>query len=181
MMQLTAGDLHFLGDSEKERRQDYCLHGNVFLGIDGTVLCDGGEWCVSASALRFMRSVFDDHIPTSGEQMIPCCGHFMIPSEDGKTVDIIGCSNGIDFDVIHENGGITIKTADGEKFFIDCGEYRRAVTEYAGQVERFLSNPPARIFDDDWDRAAVSAFRNEWTELRQRLSTSVLPFPGIFL
>lgn len=180
-MQLTAGDLHFLGDTEKERRQDYCLHGNVFLGIDGTVLCDGGEWCVSASALRFMRSVFDDHVPASGEQIIPCCGHFMIPSEDGKTVDIIGCSNGIDFDVIHENGGITIKTADGGKFFVDCREYRRAVTEFACQIERFISNSPARIFDDDWDRAAVSAFRNEWAELRQRLFPSDLPFPGIFL
>lgn len=180
-MQLTAGDLHFLGDTEKERRQDYCLHGNVFLGIDGTVLCDGGEWCVSASALRFMRSVFDDHVPASGEQIIPCCGHFMIPSENGKTVDIIGCSNGIDFDVIHENGGITIKTADSKKLFVDCREYRRAVTGFAGQIEQFISNSPSRIFDDDWDRAAVSAFRNEWAELRQRLSPSDLPFPGIFL
>ena len=58
MIHLTAADLHFLGDNEKERRRDLCLHGSVFLSIDGTVLCDGGEWCVSASVLRFMRSVF---------------------------------------------------------------------------------------------------------------------------
>ena len=48
MIHLTAADLHFLGDNEKERRRDLCLHGSVFLSIDGTVLCDGGEWCVSA-------------------------------------------------------------------------------------------------------------------------------------
>lgn len=181
MIHLTAADLHFLGDNEKERRRDLCLHGSVFLSIDGTVLCDGGEWCVSASALRFMRTVFVDHISASGDQMIPCCGHFMIPSGDGKTVDIVGCSNGIDFDVIHESGGITVKTADGEKFFVNCSEYRRAVTGFAGQIEQFISNSPSRIFDDDWDRAAVSVFRNEWTALRQRLSPSDLPFPGIFL
>ena len=43
--------------------------------------------------------------------MIPCCCHFMIPSGDGKTVDIVGCSNGIDFDVIHESG---VFREDGE-------------------------------------------------------------------
>ena len=45
----------------------------------------------------------------------------MIPSGAGKTVDIVGCSNGIDFDVIREGGGITVRTADGRIFLTDPG------------------------------------------------------------
>lgn len=180
MIHLTAADLHFLGDNEKERRRDLCLHGSVFLSIDGTVLCDGGEWCVSASALRFMRSVFVDHISASGEQMIPCCGHFMIPSGDGKTVDIVGCSNGIDFDVIHESGGITVKTADGRIFLTDPGEYRRAVTGYSKEIGRFMQNQPARVIDDRWERSAFAAFCEEWNTLSERLTDTVTPVNSTF-
>ena len=36
----------------------------------------------------------------------------MIPSEDKLSVNIVGCNNGIDFNIIHEEENIAIITAD---------------------------------------------------------------------
>lgn len=114
MIELRAEDLHFLGDTEESRREDYCVHGNVIFKLDNDIIECGEDWCVSASAVRFMRSVLNNHFSGAEEHMIPCCGHFLIPSEDGKTVRIIGCNNGVDFDVIHEEENVRIRTKNKE-------------------------------------------------------------------
>ena len=170
MIQLVATNLHFLGDDDKSKRHDCCLHGDVLFVIDDTVIEDGGEWCVSASAIRFMRSVLQDHISGQEEHMIPCCGHFMIPDEDGKSVQINGCVNGVDFDVFHEEGHIIIKTAEGKSFCVNFEEYREAVLLFAKQIELFMRNAPARIFSSDFERNGFNAFRNEWFLLKERIN-----------
>ena len=139
--------------------------------IDGDVIENGGNWCVTASAIRFMQSVTDNHFFGAGEQMIPCCGFYMIPSDDGKTVQICGCPNGVDFDVLHEGNGVTIRTPDDRTFLVDFTEYKNAVLSYAEQVEQFIRSSPERILKDDFDKNVYAAFQTEWYTLKTNLLT----------
>ncbi len=169
MIGISATHLHYIGNTEFEKRHDYCVHGKVSLNVKGCIISGKDEWCVSASALRFMRSVLNDHISGDEEHMIPCCGHFMIASDDKKSVQIVGCTNGIDFDVIHEGGRVLIRIANDDLFSISFSEYKNAVLIYADQIESFMRNSPSRISDDLFDKDGYNAFRNEWHDLKKRI------------
>ena len=110
-MELYASNLFFRGDNEKQQAYDCCIHGNIIFKIEDTLLSDNSEWCVSASAYRFLHTLFDNHFMGAEDFLIPCCGHTMITSDDGLSVTIIGCNNGIDFNIIHEDDNIVIITA----------------------------------------------------------------------
>lgn len=171
MMELYANGLHFLGNDEESQREDLCIHGGVFLKVNDTVVSElkkDGSWCVSASALRFLRSLFRSVFFGTEEHMIPCCGHFMIASEDKKRVTIIGCNNGIDFDVIHENHEVIIRLEDGMEQRVPYSEYREAVLAFALQIKDFFDKSPARIFTDDFERDGFEAFQTEFSELLDR-------------
>lgn len=170
MIQLSATNLHFIGNTDSDKRYDYCVHGHVLFIVDDTVIADSGEWCTSASALRFMRSVLSNHFSGAEEHMIPCCGHFMIPADDGKSVHISGCSNGIDCDIIHEDNRVMIKTADFRSFSVDFSEYKNAVLSYVEEIEEFMREAPARLFDDPFDKKGYEAFKTEWFSLKERIA-----------
>ena len=178
MLRLYAEDLHYLGETEKERQRDCCVHGRVVFSVGDTVIAGDGEWCAGASALRFLRSVSSDHFSGAEEHMIPCCGHFMIPADGGKAVAVVGCSNGVDFDVIHENGRVTLRTGVGGVFSIPFSEYREAVLFLAEQIEGFMRDTPARIVDDPFDKAGYEAFQTEWHALKEKISAAERPAPA---
>jgi hypothetical protein len=166
-MKLYAENLHFLGDTPKEQASDVCIHGTPVMEINGIPLTDGEDWCVSASAFRFLQTLSENHFCGGEEQMFPCCGHYLIPSEDLQTVIIGGCPNGIDFDVIHEDGNVL--------FFIDdtCQavpyeEYREAVLAYAKQIEDFFRENPPREFNDGYEKNGFTAFCNQWYAMKER-------------
>ena len=81
-MELYASDIFFQGDNEKEQAYDRCIHGNVIIKIEGNLLSDNTWKCVSASAYRFLHTLFKNHFMGAEDFLIPCCGHTMIPSED---------------------------------------------------------------------------------------------------
>lgn len=178
MLRLYAEDLHYLGETEKERQRDCCVHGRVVFSVGDTVIAGDGEWCAGASALRFLRSVSSDHFSGAEEHMIPCCGHFMIPADGGKAVAVVGCSNGVDFDVIHENGRVTLRTGVGGVFSVPFSEYREAVLFLAEQIEGFMRDAPARIVDDPFDKAGYEAFQTEWHALKEKISAAERPAPA---
>ena len=168
-MELYATDLHFLGDTQKDQVYDYCVHGKVVFKIDGCNLSnDDSDWCVSASAYRFLHSLFENHFLGAEEQLIPCCGHFIIPSQDKTSVTIIGCSNGIDFDILHENHNIIIRTQDGTTYTVTFEDYKAAVLSYAKQIKDFYHQNPPRQFEDKFDQVGFSAFCNEWYSLTNK-------------
>jgi len=37
-----------------------------------------------------LKTLSEDHLPTKGEQMLPCCGFFMNPNETLDEVEVIG-------------------------------------------------------------------------------------------
>lgn len=167
-MELYASELFFRGNHEKERVYDYCIHGKVILKIGSQFLSDETEWCVSASAFRFLQTLFENHFMGEEQFLIPCCGHTMVPFEDGKTVRIYGCSNGIDFDVIHEGESVTLVTADGTEYHVPFDDYKQAVRSFARQVMDFYQENPPRRFEDDYDADGFSAFVAHWHSLYDR-------------
>ena len=88
---------------------------------------------------------------------------------------ISGCSNGIDFDLIHEENRIVIKTADGRSFSANFSEYKTAVLSYAEQIEAFMRHAPAKIFDDPFDKEGYEAFKTEWFSLKERITAPDQP------
>ncbi len=171
-MELYAVDLHFMGDTLSEQDFDSCAHGKVVCIIDGCNLSNSdSDWCVSASAYRFLHSLFVNHVSNAEQQMIPCCGHFMIPSEDGTTVTISGCTNGIDFDITHEDEYVIIRTEDDCTYKVPFEEYKAAVCAYAEQIEEFYHQNSPRRFADKYDQSGFAAFCNEWYELMRKAAT----------
>ena len=157
--------MFFRGNSEQEQAYDCCIHGNVIFKIGDTLLSDNSEWCVNASAYRFLHTLFQNHFSGSDNFLIPCCGHTMIASKDKNTVDIIGCDNGIDFDIIHESENVIIRTSNNIEYTVPFTDYKVAVLTFAKQVEQFYKSNPPRKFHDDFDKNGYSAFINEWYSL----------------
>ena len=167
-MELYATDLHFLGDTPKMQVYDGCVHGKVIFKVDGCNLSgEDSDWCLSASAYRFLRSFFEDHLSVAEEHMIPCCGVFYA-SQDKTSVTVVGCSNGIDFDIVHENDNIIIRTQDGVTYTVAFEDYKSAVLSYAKQIEDFYHQNPPRQFENQVDRDGFEAFCNEWKLLTDR-------------
>ena len=169
MITLNLSDLYWLGDIDEEQQQDLCLHGHVLLKLDDDIISDEG-CCVSAAALRFMRSVFYNHFMRSEQQILPCCGHFMISSDDNQSVEIYGCSTGTDFDVIHEGENIVIKTVDSKIYYCSFYEYRDFTLTFADKVESYFLDSPKRIVpDEEPDKRGFSAFKNEWFCVKNKI------------
>ena len=69
-------------------------------------------------------------------QMVPCCGHFLIANKDLSEVTISGCDNGLDWSVVHENGGVKLALPSGEEW-VPLQEYQRAVIRFEDKVEAY--------------------------------------------
>ena len=178
-MELYATDMFFRGDDKKEQAYDCCIHGNVVFKIGDNLLSDNTEWCVSASAYRFLHTLFENHFMGAEDFLIPCCGHFIIPSEDKTSVTISGCRNGVDFNIIHEDESITIVTAENIEYRIPFEDYKKAVVSFAKQVMDFYKESPPREFEDDFDKDGYSAFVPEWYSLYDKAISMLDEIPKI--
>ena len=150
-MELYATNMFFRGNSPKEQVYDCCVHGSIVLRVGDKLLLDNAEGCVSASAYRFLHTLFKNHLVGEKDFLVPCCGHFMNPSEDKTSVTISGCSNGIDFNIVHEDGSIIIVTAENVEYRIPFENYKKAVISFAKQVMDFYMENPPREFEDDFE------------------------------
>ena len=163
---LFADNLHFLGNTEEEQQHDFCLHGKVTMCVNGCLLVNQLECCVTASALRFLRTLSSDHKMVEEEFLFPCCGNMLIPSDDGKTVTIIGCPNGEDLEIsTHCQDNQTMIKNENTCQFVPYDEYRTAVLAYAEHILRFQQNNPERIFAEDFEKKGYEAFLTECKSL----------------
>lgn len=164
---IEAARFYWLKDDGRDDPVDLCLHGHVIVRFGDAVLED--DCTVSAAALRLLKTLEEDH-PYRGddEQMLPCCGFFLLPSDDLQTVTYIGgCSNGTDWAVLHEGGYIRIVLADGRTFSVDPAEYRAEVFRFADSVQAYYDSCRPKILpDDEPERSGWIAFRNEWNRRR---------------
>jgi hypothetical protein len=164
---LRAIDLYWIR-GDKDDVKDLCLHGRVAVKIGDEVLDDGAKhsWTISAGALRMLHSLKEDHFAGEEQHLLPCCGHFMFVEEKTNRLIICGCSNGIDWSVIHDNKDIKLITQSGKQTIVPYQDYKATVLEFADQVEHFYESCSAKVFEDDFEKEGYNAFWTEWHMLR---------------
>lgn len=161
--EITTFDFYWI-NGEKDNKEDLCLHGDISVRIEEEIL--SYSCCVSASALRMLETLEKDHyITNTGEQMIPCCGHSMFADENLENVYISGCDNGIDYEVIHNDDYIIIKTEKCESHKINFYKYKKEVINFAESVEKFYNKCSEKILPEcEFERNGYIAF---WNELKR--------------
>lgn len=161
---IRAENLSWLEGSDE--REDKCLHGKAIVTI-GTKYIEY-DCTVSATALYLLKSLESDKTKDAGYFMLPCCGHFYIPSEDLTEVYIDGCGYGEDFEVIHMDGGVNI-IRDDASVFVPIEKYKREVFSFCDAVKTFYDNSLPKVFSDgkdDFERRGYTAYWNEFMRRR---------------
>lgn len=147
------------GDSDDPH--DLCLHGDVLVAIGGET--HGYAATVSAAGLFLLRSVSEDHLIGSGHHLLPCCGHFMIANDAIDAVDIIECSEGMDWSVIHSGDTVQITSEGGQMADMSLSEYAKTVLLFTRKVEEFYGVCAPKILPEDQnEQNAYVAFWKEW-------------------
>lgn len=154
---IEARDLAWLEGIEDT---DLCLHG---LGIAVIGQRTVQYHCtVSATALYLLKSLTEDHILYEDNQMLPCCGHFMIPDEKGENVCISGCPNGEDWTIRHIGGAVELILPDGYAVTVPMADYRREVLAFVQKIEDFYNAHPRVLPEDQFQLEGYQAFWREW-------------------
>ena len=153
-------------DGSLDNENDLCLHGHATAYIGEKKL--EYDATVSATALYLLKTLTENHIINEDNQMLPCCGFSMIPDEELGNVTIIGCPNGIDWSVIHEDNSVRLILEDGTQEIVPISEYENEVFRFVDKVEDFyMSCSPKKMPEDEYDRNGYIAFWNEWYRRRE--------------
>lgn len=153
---------------------DLCAHGHVEFRIGDALLVDpatGPEVTVSAAALYLLRTLSRPHTKAQpvADHLFPCCGFGMFSVAGQEDAVVVGCPNGIDFEVLHvdEETGIVVRTDDGRELRVAWSAWAEAVYQFADLVAEFYArSSPKKPSADD-----VSGFRSfaaEWGRRRRR-------------
>ena len=130
-------------DGSADDPQDLCLHGHVRVQIGQRVLEDDAT--VSATALYLLKTLTEDkRMEPHSIQMLPCCGFFMIANKERTEVEIIGCDNGTDWSVIHQDGKIRLILPTGRR---KRWKWRSTGSRYTVSPipsKRFTANAPPK-------------------------------------
>ena len=152
-------------NGEKDDPNDLCLHGDAVAKIGEEIFEYSAT--VSATALYLLKTLTQDHIINEENQMLPCCGHFMIPNDDLTNVDIYGCPNGIDWTVLHDGDNIKLITESGRETVISLDEYQKEVFWFADKIEDFYKECSPKNLSNEYERDWYYAFWNEWHKRRK--------------
>ncbi len=156
-----------LGWLEGIEASDQCLHGHGIAVIGERRL--EYDCTVSATALYLLKSLTEDHIIYKDNQLLPCCGFFLIPDKTEENVCISGCPNGIDWTVRHVEGGVELILEDGYAVTVPMDEYRREVLAFVQKIEDFYNAaPPRPVPEDQFDRKGWQTFWREWHRRKEQ-------------
>jgi hypothetical protein len=163
---------------------DLCAHGHVEFRVGGDVLLDpatSSEATVSAAALYLLRTLSKSHSKANpvGDHLFPCCGSAMFDEPGEPNVLIVGCPNGLDFEILHVEGdaSVRIQAEDGRTWQVTRSEWQAAVFQFTDLVaELYSKSTPKR---PSWDDAAgFKKFAAEWESRRGKsLPGQAVPAP----
>ena len=112
IFQIEGRDFAWL-TGERDDPEDRCLHGHVEVRIGEAVVAY--DCTVSAAALYLLKTLTEDHIIHQDNQLLPCCGFFLVADKALENVTIIGCDYGVDWSVVHDGDSVRLILEDGEK------------------------------------------------------------------
>ena len=165
---IEAKNLHWMDDPINDP-DDLCLHGDA-VAIIGERKLEYEECTVSATALYLLKTLTVDHIIDQDNQMLPCCGHTLIANDILTEVVISGCSNGIDWSVIHAENSVRLILEDGYEVSVPIAEYCEEVFHFADLIEGYYrSSTPKIIPKDTFDRDGYLTFWKEWYRRRNQI------------
>jgi hypothetical protein len=157
-------------------RQDLCSHGDIRLVIGGETIAEGTGargYGISEAALALLRTLESDHTADDrvAERLVPHgCG----------TILMMGCPIGIDWTVLHRDGGrvritdvvryddtaeSTAQRFPAAEVELSADDYCREVVAFAETAKEPFAGVEKTPFDED-DRVDYEAF---WTEYNERL------------
>ena len=166
---IQVHNLRWIRDGD--RTDDLCAHGIVTVRIGDHLMGGSGEgsFTVSAAALYLLRTLTRNHTKSDpvAEHLVPCCGHFMIPLDEGHEDDvlIIGCNHGIDWEVMHTGDHVSL-IADVVAVTMPLTDWAEAVRTFSDTVQAFYDRSAPKLPGTD-DAAGYEAFRREWTRRRR--------------
>lgn len=168
MFELKIIRQHWVKDDGLIDSYDLCSHGVIYLKLGDTIIADerSGSWTLSAAALHLMRTLNAKYnIGDFASQLIPCCGHSLIAGE--LRVSVLGCPNGIDFDVFHKDDIIEISIDDKKEKSIELSysTYKRIVLDFVNEVEHFYGEPSLKNVNEE-DIDGFEQFWKEWSDLK---------------
>jgi hypothetical protein len=164
VFKIDAKNLSWI-DGTFDNPDDLCLHGDATVKIGDEIF--EYKATVSATALYLLKSLTEEHMIYTENQMLPCCGFFMISNDDLTNIDICGCPNGIDWTVLHEGNYVKIVTENKNKIIVNIDEYKQEVYKFADGIESFYKKcTPKKLPDDEFDKNGYIAFWNEWHRRR---------------
>lgn len=172
MLTLAVHNLHWIKPGDQPT--DMCAHGNVDLVVDGHVLSNDtdGDWCVSAASIHLLRTLTQSHTTNQpvAEHLIPCCGHFIVPPEEPEgDVEIIGCNNGVDWQIINAGDQLQFILPNGQPVLVDYGEWQAAVFKFVDDVKHFYTVSAAKTPSDDFEARGLTAMMAEWERRRSHV------------
>ena len=154
---------------DKNNQEDLCLHGQATVTIGSKKL--EYEATVSAAALYLLKSLTEDHLINQDNQLLPCCGFFMIADDTLENVTMCGCPNGIDWSVLHEGDRVRLILEEGEEIMIPFEDYQKEVFQFADKIEAFYqASLPRKLPDEEFERKGYQAFWNEWHRRRHDMN-----------
>ena len=145
--------------------------GYIRIATEELATKESGSWTLSATGLYLLRSLEQDcEIGQFSNQLVPCCGHFMVPDEKGgNDVLIMGCPNGIDWKIRHSNGAVIFESEKGAEGRLLFTEYKSLVFNFISEIEDFYGDPTDKIIpDEEFDRSGFYQFCAEWNELKNK-------------
>ena len=164
MFEISADNLCWINENTDDP-EDLCAHGNVKVKI-------GDEsyeyYCtVSAAALYLLKSITEDHIMDTELQLLPCCGFFMVEDpEKSDNVIILGCPNGIDWTVTHNETNVILTTRGGQKVTVSLNEYIEQIFEFADKIQDFYKHSSPKTISDETKKKMYDLFWREWKTRR---------------
>ncbi|MCI9407839.1 MAG: hypothetical protein HFK06_05740 [Clostridia bacterium] len=166
-MGFSINATNFKWSDEIDETEDLCLHGHAVVHIGEKKL--EYDATISATALYLLKTLTENHIINTDNQLLPCCGFSMFPNDTLDNVVIAGCDNGIDWSVIHDGDTVILELEDGTRENISINKYKQEVFKFADKVEAFYKScSPKKIPDDKIDRNGYIAFWNEWHRRRNQ-------------
>lgn len=165
---------HWIKDDGNDNKDDLCSHGEIYIRIGNEIISnqESGSWCLSATGLYLLRTVEHDYkIDQFGSQLVPCCGHFMIPNDEGRNyVTIIGCPTGLDWSIKHLNNDVIFQSQKGTEGKLSLNDYKTLVLDFVSEVTAFYGNPNEKnLPEEQFELEAFNQFWAEWDELERRL------------
>ena len=173
MIDLRPTSLRWVSETE-DASWDQCAHGDVVFTIDSIPFATGERAenvTVSAAALFLLRTLTDNHTAANpvaeGSQLFPCCGHTAIAVSGRFPVMVLGCPSGIEVDVVHSAGMVTIRSEGGQVAAVSAAEWRDAVLGFVDEVQAFYdASPPRDPVDESTGHDDWPVFWQEWRDRR---------------